>query len=330
MNFTANAPGGLSDRGDQFYVMATTDTGNTTPTAQFVYGTATRTSSGAITYTQRGGADFGLMDQANNRIVIEIALSKLNPWVTHGPAIGPGSVLWGLRGSVATTRICTPSGLPVTECAGAFRDQTRGGPSFTFPGCGPTATLLSQFLAEDMAEGIRVTWGFGPTASIRSSSIERADTDQGPWSPLDAAVETRNGTSTAVDRSVATGRSTYYRLIATESDGQVHTFGPVSAIHGVDASAPIVSFVRGPSPNPAPGRCAVTFRVGRPGFVDLSVLDPSGRRVRTIQAGNLAPGEYVREWDGRTDHFSNAPSGMYFVVLHSADGKLTRRITLVR
>ncbi len=91
-----------------------------------------------------------------------------------------------------------------------------------------------------------------------------------------------------------------------------------------------MSFVRGPSPNPAPGRCAITFRVGRPGFVDLSVLDPSGRRVRSIQSGDLAPGEYTREWDGRTDHFSNAPSGMYFVVLHSADGRLTRRMTLVR
>src|SRR5580765_1063136 len=88
MNFTANAPGGLSDRGDQFFVIATTDTGDTGVAPLFQWGTARRNSGGGMDYTLRGNADFGLFDQTNNQVVLKVAVNKLNPFVTHGPAIG--------------------------------------------------------------------------------------------------------------------------------------------------------------------------------------------------------------------------------------------------
>src|SRR5262249_1125520 len=160
----------------------------------------------------------------------KVALSKLNPFVTHGPLIGPGSVLYGLRGSSFTTTVCTPDDLPLKQCRGAVRDQTRGGASFTFPG--------------------------------------------------------------------------------------------VAEVGGARDSAPLASVLLAPAPTPTPDRTAVKFRVGRPGFVELAVFDVNGRRVRTIQAGTIAPGVYTREWDGQTDHFSAAPNGLYFVVLHTADGRL--------
>ena len=61
MNFTANAPVsklsatgdytfGLSDRGDQFFVKANTDTN---PAGDFTYGTAVRNSDGTLTYTSQ-------------------------------------------------------------------------------------------------------------------------------------------------------------------------------------------------------------------------------------------------------------------------------------
>jgi hypothetical protein len=330
MNFTANAPGGLSDRGDQFFVMATTDTADMQVDPLFRFGTAVRASNGSITYTFQGDADFGQFDQANNLVIVKIALSKLNPFVTHGPPIDVGSVLYGLRGSTFTTMACTPEDLPLQQCRSAVRDQTRGGTSFAFPACGPTATMLSMFLAEGVEDGIRLRWQFGPDASIASVAVERSERDQGPWSPVDARLVAEGDVSTAIDRTAMAGRTYFYRLVATGTNGEQFHFGPVSGIYGVDESAPIVSFLRDPKPNPSPGRSTVQFTVGRPGFVELSVFDLSGRRVRTIQAGNLAPGAYTREWDGQNDHFTAASDGVYFFVLNTADGRLTRRVALAR
>ncbi|MDQ3687578.1 MAG: glycoside hydrolase [Acidobacteriota bacterium] len=131
MNFTANAPFsqlsptgdysfGLSDRGDQFWVRASTD-----PSQQstFSFGTATRNSDGTITYTRRGDADGGSFDTAAGTITVKVALSKLNPFVTKGPAIGVGSVLAGLRGQTFTSG------------ANAKRDLTRGGLQYTVGNC---------------------------------------------------------------------------------------------------------------------------------------------------------------------------------------------------
>jgi hypothetical protein len=89
-------------------------------------------------------------------------------------------------------------------------------------------------------------------------------------------------------------------------------------------------FVRPPAPNPAAADVSLQFEVARAGFVELVVLDPAGRRVRTLHAGTLAPGRYTRTWDGRTDRFSDASPGLYFVVLHTAEGTESERVAWVR
>lgn len=131
MNFTANAPNsilsptgdytfGLSDRGDQFFVRASTD-GAGAPS--YSYGTAVRNSDGTLTYTTRGAADFGSFDPATDTITVKVLVSKLNPFVTHGPVIGNGSILVGLRGQAFTSEV------------NAKRDLTRGGTQYTFGSC---------------------------------------------------------------------------------------------------------------------------------------------------------------------------------------------------
>jgi hypothetical protein len=131
MNFTANAPYstlspngdytfGLSDRGDQFFVRASTDA---TGTPSYSFGTAVRNSDGTLTYTTQGAADAGIFDTATNTVTVKVLVSRLNPFVTHGPAIGSGSVLVGLRGQAFTSNV------------NAKRDETRGGTQFDFGGC---------------------------------------------------------------------------------------------------------------------------------------------------------------------------------------------------
>ncbi len=139
MHFAANAPDsvlsptgdytfGLSDRGDQFYVRASTDPTQT----PFSFGTAKRNSDGTLAYTVAGSADSGAFDAANNTITVAVSLSKLNQFLPAGHApIGAGSVLVGLRGGTFTSG------------ANAKRDIARGGTQYRIvcsngnPGGGP-------------------------------------------------------------------------------------------------------------------------------------------------------------------------------------------------
>ncbi|HLM58982.1 MAG TPA: Calx-beta domain-containing protein [Pyrinomonadaceae bacterium] len=124
MNFTANAPFAglsptgdysfaLSDRGDQFYFRASTDSGSPV----YTWGTAVRNSDGSLTYTQRGTADCGAIDPTTDTITVKVRASQLNTFAPKG-AIGNGSVLAGLRGSTFTTGIA------------AKDDNTRGGTEY--------------------------------------------------------------------------------------------------------------------------------------------------------------------------------------------------------
>ncbi|MBI3722080.1 MAG: hypothetical protein HY248_05955, partial [Fimbriimonas ginsengisoli] len=126
MNFVANAPystmnasglysNALSDRGDQFFVRANY---NADGSKSFDFGTTIRDSGGGLTYTVQGNADSGSFDPTTNTITVRVSASKLNPFVTHGPPIGTGSIIAGLRGATFTVS------------GDARRDTTFGGTLF--------------------------------------------------------------------------------------------------------------------------------------------------------------------------------------------------------
>lgn len=133
MYFAANAPEtgiigtagnqyskGLSDRGDQFYIQAATDS---TGTASFTWGTAVRNFSGGTDTTSGGAADTGSINSSAQQISVSISLATLNAYLSSigHPQITSGSILCGLRGSAVQT---DSNGI-------ALEDYTRGGTEFT-------------------------------------------------------------------------------------------------------------------------------------------------------------------------------------------------------
>ncbi len=133
MYFAANAPEigvvgptgnqfskGLSDRGDQFYIEASS---NAQSQLSFNWGTAARNFSGSIDTTQRGAADTGAVNKLLKQVTVRISLAKLNAYLSSigHPQIGINSVLCGLRGNAFQT---DSLGL-------ALEDYTRGGTEFT-------------------------------------------------------------------------------------------------------------------------------------------------------------------------------------------------------
>jgi hypothetical protein len=177
MNFTANAPNsvlsptgeysfGLSDRGDQFFVRASTDAAGG---KIFTYGTAVRNSDGSITYTTRGNADSGAFDSANKTITVKVSLSKLNPFVTHGPAIAVGSTLAGLRGQTFTSNV------------NAKRDIARGGTQFTIgsPSCSTGPPPPPPPPPPPNGPAVKVTGGGSIDGKVRSFTMNVDRTPSG-------------------------------------------------------------------------------------------------------------------------------------------------------
>jgi hypothetical protein len=83
-------------------------------------------------------------------------------------------------------------------------------------------------------------------------------------------------------------------------------------------------------PNPFNPGTRIEFALDNPGLVDISVYDLAGRRIATLQHGELGAGEHHVFWDGRTDAGLAAPAGQYRYVLKTAAGATSRAMVLLK
>jgi hypothetical protein len=195
-----------------------------------------------------------------------------------------------------------------------------------FPGV--TAVALAQFTTGSSPRGVTLRWAFGNPAEVAVVAIERAAREAGPWEALPAELGSDGAFTTALDASAVPGVTYWYRLKVTETNGDLSYHGPVSG--RFDGAPARTEFVGGARPNPSASGTAVAFRLARPEFVRLAVLDAGGRRVRTLHEGMLAAGEHTRAWDGRAEGAGLAMPGVYLVSMTTSEGTLTQRVAVVR
>jgi hypothetical protein len=93
---------------------------------------------------------------------------------------------------------------------------------------------------------------------------------------------------------------------------------------------PVGAALSSPWPNPARGSLSVRLALPFAGAVEVEALDVTGRRVRTLAAGELPAGSTTCTWDLRDAHGRPVPAGLYVVRARTPQGTLTRRATVVR
>jgi hypothetical protein len=191
-----------------------------------------------------------------------------------------------------------------------------------------TATLLAEFRAEGRGDGILLRWQFSSPEQVAAITVQRAPAETGPWTPIATELGRDGSTTLALDTQAEPGVTYFYRLSIMEPSGQTSNVGLVSG-RRIELFAEDVSFGV-PTPNPTAHGTSVTFRLSRPEYVRLSVVDASGRTLRTLQEGMVLPGEHTRIWDGQTSRSSEAPAGMYFLCLRTSAGVKTQRVAVVR
>ena len=139
------------------------------------------------------------------------------------------------------------------------------------------------------------------------------------------------GSCYAQDPSAVPGSSYLYRfelVLPTETGLIPVTFGPYRATISPALARTVGVFVY---PNPGRGPTGIQIHLagaaGEAGLTgDLTVFDPTGRRVRTIQQGVFARGLTTLSWDGRDERGDELRSGVYLLRFSAAGSSAIARI----
>ena len=131
--------------------------------------------------------------------------------------------------------------------------------------------------------------------------------------------------------------------VALSADGNTAVVGGVGDSSGVGAAwvfidpaltaversgVPRELALAAPRPNPARGQTVLWFALPEAGPVRVAVYDIEGRRVRTVNPGRLAAGEYQLPLNLREGGARRIPNGLYFVRLEAGGRTLTTRLAI--
>jgi flagellar hook assembly protein FlgD len=114
--------------------------------------------------------------------------------------------------------------------------------------------------------------------------------------------------------------------VGTTNAGNTAIFGPISGTAVVATG----SALRAPWPNPTQGAISTQFAVARAANLKLSVVDLQGREVRVLASGTYQPGLYQVSWDGRTNHGTMIPSGIYLLRYQCGSRIITSSLVVLR
>ncbi len=98
----------------------------------------------------------------------------------------------------------------------------------------------------------------------------------------------------------------------------------------VESAEPASFTVSGNRPNPFNPTTAISFSLEKAGTVRLAVYDITGRKVRDLVNGQMAPGRHEAVWNGRDDRGARAASGVYVARLSSYGTSTSHRMLLMK
>lgn len=183
---------------------------------------------------------------------------------------------------------------------------------------GVNATLMFDASQRAGAVGDRALV-YTPTVFATGSSVSHWDTSHQPNSLMEPFIT--NSVSSFPD-------------LAVPQMHDIGWFGTVPCQQALSApgGAVVASSVQlaAPYPNPASRFVSLKFRISRPEYVRLSIVDVSGRVIRTLHDGMAPPGEHLNVWDGLANSRQEVPPGMYMVSLRTSEGVQTQRLSISR
>jgi hypothetical protein len=83
-------------------------------------------------------------------------------------------------------------------------------------------------------------------------------------------------------------------------------------------------------PNPFNPSTTVAFTLKSRGFVDLSIYNVLGQKVKTLVSGELDAGQHEAVWDGTDESGDEVSSGMYFYKIDAGEFVKTKKMLMLK
>jgi hypothetical protein len=83
-------------------------------------------------------------------------------------------------------------------------------------------------------------------------------------------------------------------------------------------------------PTPMRNTARILFQVAERGQIVLSIVDASGRSIRSLVRGEREPGRYSVTWDRTDDHGRILPAGVYFCTLSAENKRIMEKVVLTK
>ncbi len=113
------------------------------------------------------------------------------------------------------------------------------------------------------------------------------------------------------------------------STGEIYKIIPDPA--AADESGAIGTFGLEPaSPNPFRSETRLDLEIDRASPIEVVVIDPAGRRIRSLAGGSISAGRHTIVWDGRDEAGQPVANGIYFVRATSRERSQSRPVRVLR
>jgi hypothetical protein len=99
---------------------------------------------------------------------------------------------------------------------------------------------------------------------------------------------------------------------------------------GVEPAAVPAGLTLTASPNPFTGNVRIRFTLDRKSKAEINIYDVAGRLVRNVSTGTLYPARHSFEWDGKDEHGTVVPPGVYFCRLSACGEDVTGKVVFTR
>ena len=128
-----------------------------------------------------------------------------------------------------------------------------------------------------------------------------------------------------------------YREIVKTADSYAFLGDPLSRFYRFPTVTQAESNDKSPKvllyqnfPNPFNPSTTIKFSINQKEYVDISVYDINGKKIKKLISKVLPSGWYVIRWNGLNDRNVKVASGVYFCRLKTKDNSITKKMVLLR
>jgi len=239
-------------------------------------------------------------------------------------------------GLVAYYKMSNGSGVTLTDNSSNSNTGAIAGATWVLANDLSLPVSISSFSARPEGRSIILEWVAESESDNLGFIIERSSINN-DWLTIatymtSEALKSRGNTSSRakyifIDMGVESGLTYAYRLSDVNTEGKITQHTSLSIKLN---TLPELTEMQNAFPNPFNPETRIGYKLAKSGRVNIVVYDMLGRKVRTLVDSRQTAGSYNIFWNGKDEKGTRAATGSYLVVLKTADGTKTQKVSIVK